>query len=917
MPETSPPAPVLDSLLATKLYIPALRPNRVPRPRLTERMEAGAAGPLTLVSAPAGFGKSTLLSEWIHYGGRQVAWVSLDEGDNDPVRFLCYALTALRKLQPSLGEDALTVLRHAQSPEPEELEPVLTGLLNEIDAAAADLVLVLDDYHAVDSPGVHRTLQFLLDRLPARLHLVIATRVDPPLHLSRLRARGQLAELRARDLRFTSQEAADFLNQAMGLSLSTADVEALEERTEGWAVGLQMAALSLAGRRDVEGFIAQFTGSHRFVLDYLTDEVLSRQPEPVREFLLNTAILTRLSAPLCDAVTGGNDGQAILETLDAANLFLIPLDDTRTWYRYHHLFGTLLRHQLERKVGKAGVAALHERAGDWYSANGHPEDALEHALAAGALDRATELISQHALPRLMRADAGTVIRWIRSLPAEWLDRRPELRLTYAWALVLQLEARAAEEQVRAAEQAFAAGTSPEIEGNLAILRGILTLVAGRTREAIDLYERALERLPKDGDTLRGFLFLELGMAYLIDDDVAAAEQLFERSRTANGRAGNTFWVLVSEWHLAEIRITQGRLHEALALARQSLRLAEGGGRNAPGAAMAHGVLAEIRREWNDLPAAVELAGRAWELGKHGEIATGLLVGSFTMARVLQSLGDFPGALAALDRAEEIMSRAGQPRFVEIIHALRAGIQLDRGRIDGDRDSLEAATRWARETGLLDGWREGLEEKFPGIHRREFPFLVAVRILVARGETGTALDMLRHLLALAERSGRIHSIIEILVLESLIRNTRGEAEAALAPLRRALSLAEPGGFVRTFLDEGPELAELIRQAAPGIISPDYARRLAEAFGPDAMAAMAEIAVPVSSPPPPVQDLPEPLSDREVEVLRLIATGLSNADAGRKLFIAPSTVKKHLENIYAKLGTRNRTQAIARAREAGVL
>jgi LuxR family maltose regulon positive regulatory protein len=903
MSEPSPPLPPLDPLLATKLYTPVLRSRRVPRPRLTARLEAGTAGPLTLLSAPAGFGKSTLLAEWIHACGKPVGWVSLDEGDGDPVRFLGYAVAALRKLRPGLGEDALTLLRHARSPTAEELEPILTALLNEIDAAAEDLVLVLDDYHAVDSAVVQRTVQLLLDRLPACLHLVIATRVDPPLHLSRLRARGQLAELRARDLRFTSQEAADFLNQAMGLALSTADVEALEERTEGWAVGLQMAALSLAGRRDVGGFIEQFTGSHRFVLDYLTDEVLSRQPAAVRDFLLRTAMLTRLSAPLCDALLEKPDSQAILETLDAANLFLIPLDDTRTWYRYHHLFGTLLRHQLERQEGKGGVAALHERAGEWYAANGYPEDALEHALAAGALDRATELISRHALPRLMRADAGTVIRWLRSLPVEWLDRRPALRLTYAWALVSQFELGAAEEQVAAAERALAADPELALDLDVEILRGLLTRTANRPREAIDLYRRALARLPEEGHFLRGLLFLELAMAYLMIDELAAAEESLEAARAANGRADNTFGVLISEWNLAEIRIAQGRLHEALALARQSLRLAGEGGPKAPGAAMAHGVLAAIRREWNDLPAAVELAGRSWELGQQGQIANGLLVGSFAMARVLQSLGDFPGALAALDRAEAIMSRGGQPSLVEIIHALRAGIQLDRSRVDGDREGLEAATRWARAAGLLDGWREELAERFPGIHRREFPFLVAARILVARGETGAALDLLRPLLAMAERSGRVHSTIEILALEALALAAGGNPESALKPLRRALSLAEPGGFVRIFVDAGPELAGLIRQAAPGVVSPDYARRLAEAFGPEAAATALE--------------LPEPLSEREVEVLRLIATGLSNADAGRKLFIAPSTVKKHLENIYAKLGTRNRTQAIARAREGGVL
>jgi LuxR family maltose regulon positive regulatory protein len=910
----SEPSATLDSLLATKLYIPAPRPNRVPRPRLTARLEAGAAGPLTLVSAPAGFGKSTLLSEWIHGNGRPVAWVSLDEGDNDPIRFLGYLVTALQKLRPGLGEDALAAIRHTQSPTPRMLEPVLNRLLNEIHAADEDLVLVLDDVHALESPEVHQILQLLLDRLPPCLHLVLSTRVDPPLHLSRPRARGQLTELRARDLRFTSQEAADFLNQAMRLSLSTADVEALEERTEGWAVGLQMAALSLQGRRDSGSFIAQFTGSHRFVLDYLTDEVLSRQPEPVRDFLLRTSILTRLSAPLCDEVTGGGDGQSILETLDAANLFLIPLDDTRTWYRYHHLFGTLLRHQLERQGGAAEVAALHLRASDWYAAHDHPEDALEHALAAGALDRATGLISEHAMPRLMAADAGTVIRWIRALPPEWLDRRPELRLSYAWALVAQLELKEAEAQVRTAERALGDSLETEPAAHLLTLRGILTRSAGRTREAIVLYQRAFEILGEDGHLLRGLLSLELGTAYLTTDELPAAERAFEEARAASERAGNAFGVLGAEWHLAEIQIVRGRLHDALALARRSLRLAEArGGRNAPGAAMAHGVLAEIQREWNDLPAAVELAGRAWELGKRGEIANGLLVGSLHMARVLQSLEDFPGALAALDRAEEIMRRTGQPGWIAIIHLLRSGIQLSQSRIDGDSAALEAATRWARDFGLLDGWREGFEEKLPGLHRRELPYLIVARILMSQGKTGTTLELLADILERAERMGRVRSVIEILTLEALVRESRGERSTALARLRRALALAEPEGFVRIFVDEGPDLAGLIREAAPGAVSPDYARRLAEAFGDEAPAS----SMPAAPPRPPTRELPEPLSDREIEVLQLIATGLSNADAGRKLFIAPSTVKKHLENIYAKLETRNRTQAIARAREAGLL
>ncbi|MFL6196011.1 MAG: LuxR C-terminal-related transcriptional regulator [Thermoanaerobaculia bacterium] len=908
MPEAASTSQAQDSLLATKLYIPAPRPSRVPRPRLTARLESGAAGPLTLVSAPAGFGKSTLLSDWIHAQGRPVAWVSLDEGDNDVVRFLCYTVSALRKLHPGLGEDVLTTLRHSQDAPAEALEPILTSLLNEVHALDEDLVLLLDDYHAIESAAVHRAVQFLLDRMPPRMHLVIATRVDPPLHLSRLRARGQLTELRARDLRFNSQEASDFLNQAMSLSLSSADVEALEERTEGWAVGLQMAALSLQGRRDVEGFIAQFTGSHRFVLDYLTDEVLSRQPEPAREFLLRTSILSRLSAPLCDAVTGGTDGQEVLESLDGANLFLIPLDDTRTWYRYHHLFGTLLRHQLERQLGKDGVAALHLRAVDWYAANGRPEDALEHALAAGDLDRAAGLISENALPRLMRGDAGTVIRWLRSLPPEWLDRRPELRLTYAWALVARFEIREAEEQMRMAERALAAFPGSGIEAHAETLRGLLTRFEGQPREAIALFQSALEKLPDDGGFLRGIVLLELGMAYLTADEFAAAELALEEARDACAQAGNTFVVLMADWHLAEMQIARGKLHEATAIARRSLRVAEGAdGRPTPGASMAHALLADIRREWNDLPAAVELAGQAWELGKRGEIAAGLLRGSLSMALALQSMGDFPGALAALDKAEEIMSRTRQPHWVAIVHVFQASVRLRQHQAEGDPAALEAANRWARDSGLLAAWRSGGDDRIPGLHLRELARLVLVRLLLAQGDPDEALTLLATLLAEAEAAGRYRSVIEGSILEALARRARGDLDGALVPLRRALALAEPEGFLRLFLDEGPALAGLVRRAAPGAVSPEYAGRLAEAFGPsDQPEAQAEPAA-----------LPETLSEREVEVLRLIATGLSNADAGRRLFIAPSTVKKHLENIYAKLGTRNRTQAIARAREMGLL
>lgn len=913
----------MSSLLATKLYIPALRPNRVPRPRLTDRMERGSAGPLTLVSAPAGFGKSTLLSEWAHAGGRPVAWVSLDQGENDPIRFLCYVATALQRLSPGLGEDALVALRQMQTPSMELLEPVLTGLLNEVHALDQDVVLVLDDYHVVESPAVHQAVQFLLDRLPPRLHLVIATRADPPLPLSRLRARGQLTEIRAQDLRFTSQEAADFLNHAMGLSLPASSVDALEERTEGWAVGLQMAALSLQGREDVRGFIEHFTGSHRYVLDYLTDEVLSRQPEGLRDFLLRTAILNRLSGLLCDAVTDREDGEAVLEELEAANLFLIPLDDTRTWYRYHHLFGTLLRHQLERKEGKAGVAVLHERASDWFAANGHPEDALEHALAAGAHGRAVELVSQHALPRLMKGDAGTVLRWIQSLPPEWVRSRSWLRLVYTWALMATFQVPAAEEQVRDLERDLEREPDPELVGHVETLRGLITRIGGDTEGALALYRRAEEHLPEDDLISRSILAMELGFTSMLAGDFSAAAEAFRKAEAASrdSESGHALVVLMAQGHQAEIKITQGRLREAAEIARRSLRVGSEavppGEPISPAASMAYAVLAEIEREWNDLGAAMEHARQAVELGRRGGIADGLLGGSLTHMRVLTAHGDFPGAFEALERAEEVVRRLGQSRWLEVIETFRARLHLRRHRVEGDPGSLDAALHWARDSGVLAGWLERREVPLLEDLRPDVAALTLARALRAEGNDAAALDLLGELRSKSEDSGWYRAVIEASCIEAVIRQEQGDRERALEAIRRALTLAEPEGFVRIFTGEGPRLAALVEQAAPGTVSPDYARRLLIAFGletPEAAPAPPAVAPALPAPSPPTADL---LSDREVEVLRLIATGLSNAETGRKLFIAPSTVKKHLENIYDKLGTRSRTQAIARAREIGVL
>jgi LuxR family maltose regulon positive regulatory protein len=921
MPERPGTAPALDSLLATKLYIPAPRPNRVPRPRLTGRLEAGVTGALTLISAPAGFGKSTLLSDWIHEGGRKVAWVSLDEGDGDPLRFLCYCVTALERVRPGLGEDALAALREARSAEPEVLEPILTGLLNEIHGLSEDLVLVLDDYHVIESPGVQEAVQLLLDRLPRHLHLVLSTRLDPPLHLSRLRARGQLTELRAQDLRFTPEEAAEFLNLAMGLGLSARDVEALEERTEGWAVGLQMAALSLQGRRDVGGFIEQFTGSHRFVLDYLTDEVLSRQRQGVRDFLLHTSILSRVAGPLADAVTGRDDGQAVLEELDAANLFLIPLDDTRTWYRYHHLFGTLLNHQLGRKAGEAGVAALHERASGWYAENGYPEDALEHALSAKAFDRAVAIVEENALPRLMRGDVGAPLRWVRRLPAEKVRTRPRLGMGQAWSLTLNLQWAEADAAVAEAEEALRVTPDPEVALQAFVLRGFLARVRGECpRSTADMRE-ALGQVPREDRFLRSLLTLDLGMACREEGDRAAARTVFEEARALALESENILVLVIAQAHLADLAVDEGRLRHALDLNHEGLRLAgEMTSRGGPSSAawgVAYTGIAAIHYEWGDLDAAADFANKAVELGRRGGLGGNILHGMVVLARVRQARGDFAGAFEAVAEAEEVMRRTGVPHWIHALASYRSRLLLAQARAEGKEPPFSELTRWAREAGLLEDWRQPLETRvFLPVYPPEFAHLTLARLFFARGDHGEALELLRWLREPAEAAGRLRALLDMLALETLVRNATGDREGALATLRHALALGEPEGFVRTFADKGPVLADLVAQAVPGHVGADYARRLLDAFGRPEL-----VYLPVSvleAPAPAKEAEPaEPLSDREVEVLRLIATGLSNADAGRKLFIAPSTVKKHLENIYSKLGTRNRTQAIARARQAGLL
>ena len=625
-------------ILATKLYIPRPRPNVVSRPHLLERLNEGLHRKLTLIAAPAGFGKTTLVSEWVAFIERPTAWLSLDEGENDPTRFLAYLVAALQTIAPTIGEGVLGVL---QSPQPPPPEAILTALLNEITTLPDHFVLVLDDYHVIDAKAVDIALTYLVEHLPPQMHLVIATREDPQLPLARLRARSHLTEVRAADLRFTASEASEFLSQVMGLSLSAEDIAALEDHTEGWIAGLQLAALSMQGRQDVHGFIQAFAGDDRYIVDYLVEEVLQRQPAPVRSFLLQTSILDRLSGSLCDAVTGQEEGNARLEALERGNFFVVPLDDKRHWYRYHHLFAEVLSAHLMAEQPNQ-VATLHRRASAWYERNGSEADAIRHALAAEDFGRAADLVEM-AIPAMARSrQEARVLGWLKALPYELVRARPVLSVHYAGALLLNGELEGVEARLRDAEQwldtktdmgELALTSSAELvvvdeeefrglAGNIAVYRAAIALALGDVANTMKYARRALDLVPEDDDHWRGSAAGFLGLAYWTSGDLEAAHRFYAECMARVQRAGYLSDALGCSIALADIRISQGRLREAMSTYERGLQLAtEQGVPVLRGAADMHVGMSELYRERDDLDAATQHLLRSKELGEFTRVTT--------------------------------------------------------------------------------------------------------------------------------------------------------------------------------------------------------------------------------------------------------------------------------------------------------
>jgi LuxR family maltose regulon positive regulatory protein len=913
-----------DPLLMTKLAIPSTRVSLVPRPRLSERLEEGLGPQLILVSAPAGFGKSTLLGTWaseLSGSGRPTAWYSLDSGDNDPAQFWRYFFTAIDLLQPGPGRTALALLDAPQAP---PIEAILTTLLNELVGLSTDAVLVVDDYHLIESQTIHEALTFLIDHLPPRMSLVISTRMDPPLPLPRMRARGEMTELRAADLRFTPEEAATFLNQVMGLELSAEYTAELEGRTEGWIAGLQMAALAMRDHADIPGFIAAFAGSNRYVLDYLAEEVLARQPEELQTFLLETSILDRMRAPLCNAVTGRADGQTALERLEHANLFVIPLDDERHWYRYHHLFVDVLRQRLRQEYPDL-VSVLHRRACGWFERQGLVGEAINHALAAQDWERAVRLIESNGIMVVLGRQVQTMLGWIERVPEELARERPALCTIRALALVLFNRPDAAEASLREAECYLGGNPTTDqartILGRAAVIRAAIARSSGDLERCVAMGRRGLELLPETESTGRAAARTNAALAYQVSGNVAPANERALEEVTASFHAsGAQVMLLRSIDFLARLRTLQGRLRAAAATYEESAQMASGrdGLRGTVNSAAYYVGLGDIHREWNDLDSAESHLGRGIDMftGTMSVDAEVVTHGYLSLARLQQARGRHADAQATL---EEFADLARQRDFFSLL-AARGEAAL--ARLALVQDDLSAAVSWAEASGL------GAYDELS--YRREEQYLTRVRVLIARGQLvprnsylDDALGLLDRLFTAAQGAERMGSVIEILALRALTLQARQELSESLPTLESALTLAEPEGYVRVFVDEGAPMAVLLseifkrrrrgaRNARQRAVSV-YARRLLVAFeSPHTNTEPLVGRAPASDRP-----MLDPLTAREREVLELIAENLSNREIAARLFIATSTVKGYVHSLLRKLEVDSRTKAISRARELHLL
>jgi LuxR family maltose regulon positive regulatory protein len=895
---------MVQHLLATKLLMPTQRAALVSRQNLLEILDKSLVCKVTIITAPAGFGKTTLIGDWINQRNIQAAWLSMDENDNDPNRFLSYFIKALQTIDSDIGETILEIL---QSPQVQINEPLLISLINEIVLSIPDeTIFVLDDYHLVETPQINEIVYFLLIHLPPPIHIFIASRSDPSLPVALLRGRGELNEIRQDDLRFTTEETTEFLNRVKGLQLTENQVGVLVTRTEGWISGLQMAAISIQGSENTSAFIQSFTSSNRYIFDYLIEEILNRQPENVQDFLLDTSILGRLTGDLCNAVTNQPDGQEILDLLVRTNLFILPLDKDRQWYRYHHLFADLLQKQLTQK--RPGfIHELHKRASLWFDGEGFSEEAITHSLATKDFEFSAQILEQNIPVMLERGEELSLIaKFFSKLPEEFIRSHPYLSIQRIWGLVFSGRLDEAEERFQEVEYQPGIDKDKDLTGHIALVRALIANIRGNMESAILLAQQADELIPAKDVVVRGMIPYILGNGYLEIGKLNNAEQAYDQIRQI-AISANNLWALTVAYHgLAQIKKLRGHLVEAKSLCEELLKIAAA--RKAERYGFLCGIhfeLGDVLREFNNLDIARKRVMEGLELSESWEITTDIVSGYVTLARIYIAQADLDAAAEALREAKKASEMGNIFRIIETkLDICQVQMWIQKGN-----------------AGDLSRWADKIEAKLINLDQdEEFDFVTEMELIAlarvwittsTKSQDKSSLfkskNLLKRLASSAQKTERFYRLIEILALQSIVFDRLEDENMAFEVLDKSILLAQPEGCMRIFLDEGQPIQSILYRAQKLGIGLPYTKTLLDAFEIQ----MRELSGSTS------QDLPEPLSDREMEVLMLLPTKMTAAEMAEKLIIAKSTIDTHIKHIYSKLGVNRRIEAIQRAEEIGLL